>query len=123
MAKNTQSAKRHRQSLKRRARNYSYRSRLKKYLKNARLAIMNDADDKEELVDQACRELDHMASKGVIHRNNASRRKSRLRKALHGEAELDESAVKLEEEVEEVTEGEGEPAEETQEPEAEAESE
>lgn len=97
VAKNTQSAKRHRQSLKKKTRNYSYRSRLKTHLKNARLAIINDTEDKDELVNTACRELDRMATRGVIHKNNASRRKSRLRKALRGEVELDESVVELSE--------------------------
>jgi small subunit ribosomal protein S20 len=98
VAKSTQPAKRHRQSLKKRTRNYSYRSRLKTHLKNARLAIINDAEDKDELVNRACRELDRMATRGVIHKNNASRRKSRLRKALRGEVKLDESIFEMGEE-------------------------
>jgi len=111
VAKSTQSAKRHRQSLKKRTRNYAYRSRLKTQLKNARLAILNDNEDKDELVNIACRELDRMATKGIIHKNNASRRKSRLRKALRGEMELDESVVNISEEEEEVAEEETEVSE------------
>ena len=108
MAKSTQSAKRHRQSLKKRTRNYGYRSRLKTQMKNARLAILNDTEDKDELVNIACRELDRMATRGIIHKNNASRKKSRLRKALRGEVELDESVLNIGEEEEEVAEAETE---------------
>jgi small subunit ribosomal protein S20 len=87
VAKSTQPAKRHRQSLKRRERNYGYRSRLRTFLKKAREAIASDAGDKEERVQAACRELDRMVTKGVIHKNSASRRKSRLQRALRGGGE------------------------------------
>jgi small subunit ribosomal protein S20 len=85
VAKRTQSAKRHRQSLKNRARNYSYRSKLRTHIKRARLAIESEAGDKDEKTGEAMRELDRMVSKGVLHKNNAARRKSRLMRALHGE--------------------------------------
>jgi len=83
VAERTQPAKRHRQSLKRKTRNYAYRSRLRTFVKQARDAIIADADDKEELVGRACRELDRLVTKGVIHKNAAARRKSRLERALH----------------------------------------
>jgi len=82
VAKQTQAGKRHRQSLVRRDRNYAYRSRLRTYMKRARLAIDENADDKQRHVDSACRELDRMVTKGVLHKNNASRSKSRLVHAL-----------------------------------------
>jgi len=82
VAKQTQAGKRHRQSLVRRDRNYAYRSRLRTYMKRARLAIDENADDKQTHVDIACRELDRMVTKGVLHKNNASRSKSRLVHAL-----------------------------------------
>jgi small subunit ribosomal protein S20 len=84
VAERTQPAKRHRQSLKRKTRNYAYRSRLRTYVKQARDAIVADAKDKEELVGRACRELDRLVTKGVIHKNAAARRKSRLERALQG---------------------------------------
>ena len=87
MAKRNQAAKRHRQSLKNRARNYAYRSKLRTHIKGARLAIESDAGDKDEKTGVAMRELDRMVSKGVLHKNNAARRKSRLMSALHGEEE------------------------------------
>ena len=88
MAKQSQPEKRHRQSEKRRERNYAYRSRLRTYIKRARLALVNDTEDKEELVAKACRELDRMVTKGVIKKNNASRSKSRLLQTLHGKRKL-----------------------------------
>jgi len=57
-------------------------------MKRARLAILNDTENKEELVTIVCRELDRMATRGIIHKNNASRRKSRLQLALQGKLKL-----------------------------------
>lgn len=82
MVKSKQPAKRHRQSLKRRERNYDLRSRLRTYIKNAREAVDSNAEDKNEKVSRACRELDRMVTKGLIHKNTASRGKSRLIKTL-----------------------------------------
>ena len=82
MAKRSQAEKRHRQSLKRRARNYAYRSKLRTYLKDARVSLESNDEKKEDQVKKACRELDRMVTKGVIKKNNAARRKSRLMKAL-----------------------------------------
>ncbi|WP_461832744.1 30S ribosomal protein S20 [Desulfothermus sp.] len=79
MANTKQALKRHRQSLKRRARNRAMKSRVKKAIKKVRLAI--EAKDRE-LAQTALRNatsiLDKAASKGVIHWKNAARRISRL---------------------------------------------
>ncbi len=79
MANTKQALKRHRQSLKRRARNRAMKSRVKKAIKRVRMAI--EAKDREMAV-SALREatslLDKAASKGVIHWKNATRRISRL---------------------------------------------
>jgi small subunit ribosomal protein S20 len=81
---NTASAKKRiRQNEKRRLLNKVWRTRARTYVKRARTAI--EAEDKEtavEAVQIAIRELDKAASKGVIHRRNADRRKSRLMKQL-----------------------------------------
>ena len=79
MANTKQALKRHRQSLKRRARNRAMKSRVKKAIKNVRLAI--EARDKERAqtaLRNATSLLDKAASKGVIHWKNAARRISRL---------------------------------------------
>jgi len=75
--------KRIRQNTKRRARNKLYISRSRTYIKNARLALeAGEYEAAEQAVKKATIELDRAASKGVIHRNNAARRKSRLQKHL-----------------------------------------
>jgi small subunit ribosomal protein S20 len=81
---NIQSAKKRiRQIEKRRVRNRIHRGRARTEVKQAREAIASgDVTMSEEAVREAVRLLDHAASKGVIHPNNADRRKSRLMKRL-----------------------------------------
>jgi small subunit ribosomal protein S20 len=81
---NTRSAqKRIRQNEKRRARNRVFRGRARTYVKKARLAIENgDVEVARAATLQAISALDKAAQKGVLHNNNASRRKSRLMKQL-----------------------------------------
>jgi len=71
--------KRWRQNIKRRARNRTVRSTTRTYVKKARVAI-EDGETQESLVAvrDAISALDRAVSKGIIHRNNAARRKSRL---------------------------------------------
>ena len=75
--------KRNKQNLKRRDRNRVYRGRARTYVKKARLAIENgDVETARAATLQAVSALDKAAEKGVLHRNNASRRKGRLMKQL-----------------------------------------
>jgi small subunit ribosomal protein S20 len=71
---------------RRRARNRPIRSALKTYVKKARVAIEGTPDDAADAVKAAIRALDKAVNKGIIHRNNAARRKSRLMKHLNGAA-------------------------------------
>ena len=72
-------------SLKKTLRNRSVRTRARSAVTTARGAISSgDVDQAETDVGKALAVLDSAASRGVIHRNNASRRKSRLAKQLHG---------------------------------------
>ncbi len=84
---NTASAKkRMRQEQKRRAHNRSIKSRVKTQITKARLAITTPKasnEDAAEAVRLAVSELDRAAKKGVLHKNNAARRKSRLMKQLN----------------------------------------
>ena len=81
---NTKSAeKRNRQRLVREAANRVVRGGARTAIKKARLAIDAGDPGAAELVRLAERALDKAATKGVIHANNASRRKSRLYKELH----------------------------------------
>ena len=75
--------KRNRQNLKRRAHNRVYRGSARTYVKKARLAIdSGDVDAARAATLQAVSALDKAAEKGVLHKNNASRRKGRLMKQL-----------------------------------------
>lgn len=79
MATHASALKAHRQSLVHRERNRKYRSQLRSTLKEIRSVI--DAKDKsaaKKQLDQAISLIDRMAGKGIIHRNTASRYKSRL---------------------------------------------
>jgi small subunit ribosomal protein S20 len=74
--------KRIRQNEKARVRNRIHRGRARTEVKQARVAIDSGDAGSEDAVREAVRWLDHAASKGVIHPNNAARRKSRLMKRL-----------------------------------------
>jgi small subunit ribosomal protein S20 len=54
-----------------------YRSRVKTLIKKAEDGILVGKPS-EEALQEALRTLDKAAGKGIIHRNNAARRKSRL---------------------------------------------
>jgi len=71
-----------RQEQKRRLHNRSVKSLVKTQITKARNAIAFD-ENAELAVRAAVRELDRAAKKGVIHPNNAARRKSRLMKQLN----------------------------------------
>jgi small subunit ribosomal protein S20 len=70
---------------KRRARNKAVKSTVRTYVTKARTAIAADPSEPqtEEAIRQAISQLDRAVSKGVLHRNNAARRKSRLMHRLH----------------------------------------
>jgi len=86
MPNNAAAEKRMRQEQKRRAHNRSTKSIVKTQVTKARQAIVAPAikaEVAEEAVRAAVSELDRAAKKGVIHKNNAARRKSRLMKQLN----------------------------------------
>lgn len=72
--------KRNRQNAKRAERNKAVRSELKTRTKRAAAAIDAGAEDAAELTKAAVKRIDMAAAKGVIHKNAAARRKSRLMK-------------------------------------------
>ncbi len=86
MPNNAAAEKRMRQEQKRRALNRSTKSIVKTQVTKARQAITipgTDAEEAAAAVRAAVSELDRAAKKGVIHKNNAARRKSRLMKQLN----------------------------------------
>ena len=77
------SAKSTRVSLRKRARNLPLRTRARTEIRKARTLIgANDIEGAEKAVQSAFVALDKAAQKGALHANNASRRKSRIMKAL-----------------------------------------
>ncbi len=96
---NTRSAiKRIRSSQRRALRNRIIRSTARTYIKRARRLIAEgQLDEAQIFVHKAVKALDKAAEKGVIHRNNAARRKSRLVKLLNRamaqQAQLSESGA------------------------------
>jgi len=62
------------------ARNKASKSALKTALKKAKTA---DGEDKQALVQAAIQSVDKAAAKGLIHKNNAARKKSALAKSLN----------------------------------------
>ena len=79
MANIKSALKRMRQNEKRRMRNRMVRSRMRTFVRKADALIAEaDKEAAEIAVKEAISEIDKAAQKGVIHRNNAARRKSRL---------------------------------------------
>jgi small subunit ribosomal protein S20 len=71
---------------KRQERNKSVKSELKTRVKQAVRAIDSGAEDAGDAVRLAVKRLDKAATKGVIHKNAAARRKSRLMRRQASEA-------------------------------------
>lgn len=84
MANMKQQIKRYKNDNKKRAINNSYKSALKTAIKNVRAAV--EAGDKEAAIaayNVAASKLDASVSKGIHHKNYASRQKSRLAKLVN----------------------------------------
>ncbi|MFC1495951.1 30S ribosomal protein S20 [Candidatus Margulisiibacteriota bacterium] len=81
---NIKSAKKRIQIEKRnRKRNSIYKNRVKKLVKNAKVAIKKGSEDKKEQVRQAIKWIDKAALKGIIKKSAGARKKSRLMKLLN----------------------------------------
>jgi len=83
MNKHPSAQKRHRQSIKRQTRNQAIRSRVRTFVKRVRESVdaRNSAEANERLK-SATRAIDKAVTKGVLHRNTASRKISRLTHAV-----------------------------------------
>lgn len=87
MANHKSALKRIRSSERKRARNRVFRSKARTEVKKARALIQTGSvEEARQVTLEAIRTLDKAAGKGIIHPNNAARRKSRLMKRL---AQLD----------------------------------
>lgn len=89
MAENKKRAteeKRLEQSKVRHARNVQAKSAVKTAFKRAAVAIAT-SENTDEMIRTAVKAIDQTASKGIIHKNKAARKKSRLMKLSHNKAE------------------------------------
>jgi len=82
LAKLASAVKRHKQSLKRRARNRHVRSTVKSIVKDVRAEIEEAGEKSAELLRKAASAIARAGSKGVLHRKTAARKISRLAKAV-----------------------------------------
>ncbi len=87
--------KRNRQNDKKRLRNRVYRGEARIAVRNARTTFEDGAPESKAALLEAISALDKAAEQGVIHKNNAARRKSRLIKAFNkmGPVKVEESAA------------------------------
>ena len=67
-----------RKSQKNRQRNLFYKERIKKLIKDFRLALVKSRDEAMKIAKDLFSALDKAALKKIIHRNKAARQKSRL---------------------------------------------
>ena len=64
-------------------RNKSLNSNLKTTIKKADAALASSSDDRAAAVTLAIKKIDQAAAKGLLHKNTAARRKSRLARRLN----------------------------------------
>ncbi len=75
--------KRNKTNEKRRIRNQAYKTEVRSYIRKTREAVeAGNADEAQEALRVASRKLDKAVSKGVLHKNNAAQRKSKLAKLV-----------------------------------------
>ena len=63
-------------------RNKAVKSDLKTALKKVDTAVAENAADKADVIKVAIKKVDMACSKGIMHKNNAARKKSQLAKKL-----------------------------------------
>ena len=64
-------------------RNKAVNSNLKTTVKKAEAALASSSDDRTAAVTLAIKKIDQAAAKGLLHKNTAARRKSRLARRLN----------------------------------------
>ncbi len=87
MANIRSAAKRARQSIKREERNRRIKSMLKTSVRRFEESLQaGDQEEARAKLHAAVRQIDKAAAKGIIHKNNAARKKSRLTRQLNNSA-------------------------------------
>jgi small subunit ribosomal protein S20 len=79
--------KRNKQNEKRRLRNKAVRSELRTRVKSAVTLATTGAEESADALRLAIKRIDKAAAAGVIHKNQAARRKSRLMKRVSAASE------------------------------------
>lgn len=74
-----------RRSRKRQERNQSVRSAIKTFVKKTRSAIEGGDENAVQLISDTSALVDKAAKRGIIHKNGANRRKSRLARRLNAQ--------------------------------------
>ena len=83
MANSKQALKRIRQNDKARARQKGQATSVRTAMAKVEAAVAENAENKTELLKDANKAIDKAASKGLVHKNKASREKSRLTKLVN----------------------------------------
>jgi len=83
VANHKSAEKRHKQSLKRRERNRAAKSALRGIIKKVDQSIAKGPEEAKAALAVAIPAIAKTASRGIIHKKNASRKISRLSKKLH----------------------------------------
>jgi small subunit ribosomal protein S20 len=78
MAQHLSAIRQSRRAIKHRTRNRAYMSKMKTAIKKVRQS--KEKDKAADALKKVVKLLDQLAAKGVIHRNNAANKKSRLSK-------------------------------------------
>lgn len=76
-------SKRTKQNLKAKERNKALKSKLSTELKKFETNLKEKPENKEESLKTVSKTLDKMVTKGIIHKNKAARKKSRLAKKVN----------------------------------------
>ncbi|GAB6908045.1 30S ribosomal protein S20 [Desulfosarcina cetonica] len=80
MANHKSALKRAGQNTRRRLRNKAVLTRVKNAIKDVRLAVAENAEDRDMRLNAAKSDIDKAAKKGVLHKKTAARKISRLAK-------------------------------------------
>jgi small subunit ribosomal protein S20 len=83
MANNKSAIKRVKITAKKTARNNIIRSKVRNSIRKFKVAVTANGDNTEAILKNAISQIDKAVSKGILHRNNADRKKSRLTKRLN----------------------------------------
>ena len=84
MAKKKRSVlKEQRQEIKRRNRNKIKKSKIKELIKKTKVSVIENKPEYQDFLKKAVKEIDKAASKKVLHKRTAARKKSRLQKLVN----------------------------------------